>query len=312
MKKGVVLRSTGSSYSIESEGNLYYCKLKGKMRLENIKSTNPVAVGDNVIFEVDNTSKKYEGKIIEIGYRKNYIVRKSVNLSKQTHIIASNIDQAILMITIEDPVTTTNFIDRFLVSANAYNIDVVLLFNKLDIYSKESMIRYHDLSSIYENIGYECLGLSVVNDDLHKLKVLMKDKINVISGHSGVGKTSLINKLQPGLNLATNEISKQFKQGKHTTTYSQMFDLDFGSAIIDTPGIKGFGLVEINNLELGNFFPEFLKFKQKCKYNDCMHLNEPGCQIKIALNKKLISESRYNSYLSMLKYDDYSYRVKKI
>ncbi len=307
--EALVVKSTGSNYSVKlNNGLIVECKIRGKFRFNNIKSTNPIVVGDKVFVIKDNN----DWIIDSLLERKNYIIRKSVNLSKQIHIIASNIDQAILMITIEDPVTTTNFIDRFLVSANAYNIDVVLLFNKLDIYSKESMIRYHDLSSIYENIGYECLGLSIVHDDLYKLKVLMKDKINVISGHSGVGKTSLINKLQPGLNLATNEISKQFKQGKHTTTYSQMFDLDFGSALIDTPGIKGFGLVEINNLELGNFFPEFLKFKQKCKYNDCMHLNEPGCQIKIALNKKLISESRYNSYLSMLKNDDYSYRVKKI
>ncbi len=306
--QGVVTKSTGSWYTVKTEdGVLRECRIKGKFRIQGIKSTNPVVVGDYVLVQ----KKADNWIIVDLQERKNYIVRKSVKLSKQTHIIAANVNQAILVITIESPVTTTDFIDRFLVSAKAYNVDVLLLFNKLDIYSEEAMEAQKSLRSVYEKIGYKCFSLSVLNDDLKQIKFYMQGKVNVISGHSGVGKSTLINKLQPGLALATKEISKQHKQGQHTTTFSEMHELDFGATIIDTPGIRGFGLVEIEKQELGDYFPDFFALKSKCKFHNCIHVNEPHCAVKDAISEGEIANSRYKSYLSMLVGEEEYYRTNK-
>ena len=303
---GVVIKSTGSWYFVKLENNdLLECRLKGKFRTKGIKSTNPVVVGDKV--KVEQSDDSY--MIVKLYERKNSIVRKSVNLSKQTHIIASNIDQAILMITLIDPVTTTTFIDRFLISANAFGVEVILLFNKTDLYKNEQKLQQEVLQNIYKNIGYTSVSVSALKDDLSEVKDIMKGKINLIAGHSGVGKSTLINKLQPNLNINTKEVSESYNQGQHTTTFSELHELDFGASIIDTPGIRGFGLVEIKKNEIGNYFPEFFKLKGECKFHNCIHLNEPNCAVKEAFVKDEISESRYFSYLSMLEEEDENYRI---
>lgn len=306
--QGVVIKSTGSWYTVKTEdGILRECRIKGKFRIQEIKSTSPLVVGDCVTVQEDGDN----WMIVDLQERKNYIVRKSVNLSKQIHIIAANINQAILVVTIQSPVTTTGFIDRFLASARAYSVDVLLLFNKLDIYSEEAMESQKALRFLYEKIGYKCFSLSVLNDDLTEVKSLMQGKVNVISGHSGVGKSTLINKLQPGLSLATKEISKQHQQGQHTTTFSEMHELDFGAAIIDTPGIRGFGLVEMEKQELSDYFAEFFALKADCKFHNCIHVNEPHCAVKDAIEEGEIANSRYKSYLSMLEEEEEHYRTNK-
>jgi len=303
---GVVIKSTGSWYLVKSEcDDLLECRLKGKFRIKGIKSTNPIVVGDKVNVEKSDDSFM----IVKLYDRKNSIVRKSVNLSKQTHIIASNIDQAILMITLIAPVTTTTFIDRFLISANAFGVDVILLFNKTDLYTSSEIELQNTLINIYSEIGYKSISVSALKDDLQKVKSLMKGKINLISGHSGVGKSTLINKLQPDLNINTKEISNSYNQGQHTTTFSELHELDFGASIIDTPGIRGFGLVEIEKKEIGNYFPEFFKLKGECKFHNCIHLNEPNCGVKEAVIKNEIAESRYFSYLGMLEEEEENYRT---
>ena len=297
---GVVIRTTGKRYTVKSNnGEILQCRLKGKFRIKGIKSTNPIVVGDKV--EVEQKSEFW--MIVKLQERKNYILRKSVNLSKQTHIIASNIDQAILMVTIQNPITSTGFIDRFLAAAQSYGIEVLIIFNKLDIYDKQMMQKQKQLRQMYEQIGYDCIALSALHDDLTKVITAMKNKVNVIAGHSGVGKSTLINKLHPTLNLATKEISDSHKQGKHTTTFSELHDLPFSGSIIDTPGIKGFGLVDIKKQELGDYFREFLAVNKKCKFHNCIHFNEPDCAIKSALQKGTIFESRYKNYLGMLEED---------
>ena len=303
---GVIIKSTGSWYIVKSDaGNLFKCRLIGRFRNENIKSTNPVVVGDNVKIQKRNNNFI----ITELYDRKNAIIRKSVNLSKQTHVIAANIDQAILMITLDSPVTTTNFIDRYLVSANAFGVDVVLLFNKLDLHNEKSRAKHEILVSVYSKIGYKCISTSVTQGDLSQIKNIMKSKINLISGHSGVGKSSLINSLQEGLNIDTNDISDSYNQGQHTTTFSELYELDFGASLIDTPGIRGFGLVEIKKNEIANYFPEFFNLKGDCKFNNCIHLNEPSCEIKRAIKDGQIAESRYLSYLSMLDEEEENFRT---
>ena len=301
MKKGVVLRFTGSYYSVESEGNLFSCKLKGKMRLQNIKSTNPIAVGDNVIFEVNDATKKHEGKIIDIGFRKNYIVRKSVNLSKQTQIIASNIDLALLMVTVNNPKTYTTFIDRFLLSAAAYHIPVIILFNKIDSFTIEQLKDLESLKKIYDDIGYKTHKISAKkNQNIGKLKKILVNKISMISGNSGVGKSTFINTLEPEINLKTAPISNQHLQGKHTTTFAEMHILKNGIKIIDTPGIKGFGIVDIKPGEIGNYFPEIFINQGKCKFKNCLHKNEPECAIISRVKDGSISKSRYKSYINLI------------
>ena len=246
--------------------------------------------------------------IVDLFERKNYIVRKSVNLSKQTHIIASNIDQLLLMVTLINPITTTTFIDRVLVSANAFGVDTVLVFNKIDLHDLHVGEENNKLAGVYEKIGYKTISLSVLKNDLSAIKDLMKGKINLVSGHSGVGKSTLINKLQPDLHIDTKEVSGTYNQGQHTTTFSELHELDFGASIIDTPGIRGFGLVKIEKNEIANFFPEFFALRNKCKYHNCIHLNEPACRVKAALDQNEIAHSRYLSYLGMLE-ENGSYRL---
>ncbi len=304
--QGVVIKSTGSWYIVKTDdGELLNCRIRGKFRMQDIKSTNPIVVGDKVLL----SQEKDSFLIDELLDRKNIIVRKSVNLSKQTHILASNIDQAILVITMQSPQTSTGFIDRFLVSAQAYGVDVVLLFNKTDLYDKATLVLLEERRSIYEKIGYCCLSKSTLNDDLSDIKELMQDKVNIISGHSGVGKSTLLNSIQPNLNITTQEISEQHQQGQHTTTFSEMHDLDFGASIIDTPGVRGFGLIEMDKYELGDYFVEFFKLKSNCKFNNCLHINEPKCAVKLALENGEIAPSRYKSYLNMLEQDEESFRI---
>jgi ribosome biogenesis GTPase len=278
--------------------------------LDGIKSTNPIAVGDYVDFELEKNSDVITGVINNICERKNYVLRKSVNLSKQTHILASNIDIVFLIITISSPVTSTNFIDRFLLTSNAYSINTVLLFNKIDLLDEAEKKVLKKLIEIYTNIGYKCFEISAKNQyNTDKVKFLMKDNISMFGGHSGVGKSTLINSLQPNLNLRTNNISVQHSQGQHTTTNAELFDLDFGAKIIDTPGIRGFGIVDFNKGDIKNYFPEFYKLINQCKFNDCMHVNEPKCIVKQYVEDGKIAISRYENYLQILEDDKSSYRV---
>ena len=307
MKNGLVIKSTGSWYTVEDENKeCFECKIKGNFRIKGIKSTNPVAVGDHVKFTVQSTKNSEKiGLITNISERRNYIIRKSPNLSKQSHIIAANIDQAILIATIDYPVTTTTFIDRYLASAEAYKIPVLLVFNKADRYNSAQKIELNNLVNIYEAIGYKCLLTSTVTGEgLIMLKEAVKNKVNVFNGHSGVGKSTLLNMLQPGLNLKTDDISDFHKTGKHTTTYSSLFRLDFGGYIIDTPGIKGFGMLDMEPWEISHYFSEIFKYSEKCQYNNCSHTHEPDCAVKAAVDAGEIANSRFTSYLGLLKNDD--------
>ena len=308
---GIVYKSTGSWYTVKSEkGDFIECRMKGKFRMKGIKSTNPIAVGDVVDFELDENSDAVTGTIHNIHDRKNYIVRKSVNLSKQIHIIASNIDQVFLLITIDNPPTTTSFIDRFLVTAEAYGIETVLVFNKIDTLNEATLDEQLYMQHVYQEIGYRCLRVSSTEGKgVEELKQLMLGKVSMFSGHSGVGKSTLVNALEPALHLKTKNISEQSKQGQHTTTFAEMYDLSFGAKIIDTPGIKGFGIVDMEKEEIGGYFPEFFKLKDQCKFNNCLHKEEPHCAIKAALENDEIAWSRYNSYLKILEGDEEHYRT---
>ena len=308
---GTVYKSTGSWYFVKSEkGELYQCRIKGKFRIKGIKSTNPIAVGDSVEFDIERKGDEEIGVIKLIHERANHIVRKSVNLSKQTQVIASNIDLAFLLITINNPPTLTTFIDRFLVTAQAYSIKVILVFNKIDSYKEEGKGEIAYLKDIYETIGYTCVEVSAIkNINLNTIKNLMKGKTSLFSGHSGVGKTTLLNALEPGLNLKTKQISDQHQQGQHTTTFAEMFDLSFNAKIIDTPGIKGFGVVAIDKEELGDYFTEFFALKSACKFHNCIHVNEPQCAVKEALEDEKVSWSRYKSYLQILEGEEENYRT---
>lgn len=308
---GVVYKSTGSWYMVRSDdGAFHQCRIKGKFRMKGIKSTNPIAVGDSVVFDLETKGDEEVGVIKDIQERRNFIVRKSVNLSKQTHIIAANIDQVFLMITINNPPTLTTFIDRFLVTARAYSIDAVLVFNKIDTYEIEERAEILYLKDIYEAIGYQCIEVSATTSkNVEKVKELMKGKVSMFAGHSGVGKTTLVNAIEPSLDLKTKEISDQHKQGQHTTTFAEMFDLSFDAKIIDTPGIKGFGVVDIEKEELGDYFPEFFALKSECKFNNCIHMKEPQCAVKEALEEEIISWSRYKSYLQIIEGEEEHYRT---
>ncbi len=298
--EGIVYKSTGSWYLIKCNNDFFECRIKGKIRLKDLDTTNPIAVGDNVIFEKDS-KEEGQGIISEILPRKNYIIRKSVKLSKQSHIIASNIDLTLLLITKDNPPTSFNFIDRFLVTCEAYQIPVILVFNKIDTYNEEDISRISEIESIYKSIDYQCIRISAkYGQGVNKISNYMQNKVCLLSGHSGVGKSTLINKINPELDLKTKEISISNNQGKHTTTYAEMYDLKENIRIIDSPGIKGFGLVDISKNELGDYFPEFFKRKMKCKFHNCMHINEPGCEIKKGVENKTISESRYSSYIDLL------------
>jgi len=308
---GIVYKSTGSWYTVKtSNGKTYECRMKGRFRLDGIKSTNPISVGDYVDFKLETKNHQETGVIHSIHERQNYIVRKSVNLSKQTHIIASNIDQVFLLVTINNPPTFTSFIDRFLVSSEAYSVKTILLFNKIDAYDEDTLLEVKYLAALYRNIGYECIGISAkTGKNIDKVKQLMEGKVSMFTGHSGVGKSTLVNAIEPGLSLKTKEISSQHMQGQHTTTFAEMFDLDFDAKIIDTPGIKGFGVVDMEKEEVGDYFPEFFKLKQDCKFNNCLHLKEPKCAVKQALDNDELAYSRYKSYLQILEGEDEHYRT---
>ena len=294
---GTVYKSTGSWYKVKLEnGKFIDCRLLGKFREKNIKSTNPVCVGDVVKLNNNKNTPQIEF-ILE---RKNYLIRKSVKLSKQFHIIASNIDICFLIITVKNPETSTMFIDRFLASTFSYNIDTVLLFNKVDDASDKEDNTLKTFLATYQSAGYDCLKISGKKGiNIDKLKLIMKGKSCVFSGHSGVGKSTLINRLDSKINIKTLPISKSNLSGQHTTTFSEMHDLEFGSRIIDTPGIKGFGLFDVSNFELKDFFKEFISVEQ-CKFNNCLHHNEPGCNVKILVENGLISRSRYDNYIQLL------------
>ncbi len=307
---GTVYKSTGSWYTVKTDnGKIYECRIKGKFRIKGIKSTNPVAVGDMVDFKIEANNDQKTGVIENIHERQNYIIRKSVNLSKQTHIIASNIDVVFLLVTLNNPTTFTTFIDRFLITAEAYGIRAVLLFNKIDTYNEDELVEVKYLAALYRKVGYECIGISAKTaKNVDKVKSIMESNVSMFSGHSGVGKSTLINTIEKGFSLKTAEISNQHQQGQHTTTFAEMFDLSFDAKIIDTPGIKGFGVVDMDKEELGDYFPEFFELKSECKFNNCLHINEPKCAVKIALDNEKIAWSRYKSYLQILEGEEEHYR----
>jgi len=308
---GTVYKSTGSWYTVKTDdGTIYKCRIKGKFRLKGIKSTNPIAVGDVVDFTAEDKNNEETGVIHNIHDRMNYIIRKSVNLSKRIHIIASNIDQVFLLITLNNPPTFTSFIDRFLATAEAYNVKAVLLFNKVDTYNEEELLDVKYMAALYREIGYECVGVSALEGrNIDKVKNMMLGKTSMFVGHSGVGKSTLVNTIEPGLDIKTKEISSQHSQGQHTTTFAEMFDLSFDARIIDTPGIKGFGIVDMEKEEITDYFPEFFALKQDCKFNNCLHIEEPHCAVKKALENADIAYSRYKSYVQMIEGDDEHYRV---
>ncbi len=297
--KGLVIRNTGSWYTVlTDDGETVESKIKGNFRLKGIRSTNPVAVGDRV-----GIVRNQEGTafINEIDDRRNYIIRKSPNLSKQSHIIAANVDQAVLIATINFPTTSTTFIDRFLASAEAYRIPVLLVFNKTDLMDEDDRHIQEMMVALYENIGYTCLQVSAATGQgLDELKALLQDKVSVFSGNSGVGKSTLLNQLIPGLSLRTAEISEAHKMGMHTTTFSEMIPLPEGGWVIDTPGIKGFGTFDMEPGEICGYFREIFHFSKDCRFGNCTHTHEPGCAVLKALEDHYIAASRYNSYVSML------------
>lgn len=309
--QGTVYKSTGSWYTVKAENSEFYeCRIKGKFRIKGIKSTNPVAVGDIVEFELTEIGGETVAVITAIKDRKNYIIRKSVKLSKQTHIIAANLDQVFLLVTLNNPPTFTSFIDRFLVTAEAYDIPVILLFNKMDGYDEDEMVEVNYLIQLYRSIGYNCIEIAAkTGENVDKVKSLMLDKTSMFAGHSGVGKSTLVNALEPGLQLKTAKISEQHLQGQHTTTFAEMYDLLFGARIIDTPGIKGFGIVDMEKDEIGDYFPEFFELKSQCRFNNCLHLDEPKCAVKAALDEDKIAWSRYRSYVQMVMGEEENYRV---
>jgi len=308
LEKGLVLKSTGSRYRVlRDDGSVIDCSVKGKLRIRELRTTNPIAVGDNVMYE---TEKKMEpGIITGVLDRKNYILRKASNLSKHSQIIAANIDQVFLMITIILPETPVEFIDRFLITAEAYRVPAKIIINKTDLYGEDEFEKLEYLEKLYTKIGYECIRLSL-NDPsgAEPVRLLMKNRISLISGNSGVGKTTLLNRLNPALNLKTEEISGYHKQGKHITTFPEMHQMPFGGFVIDTPGIRGFGVVDMERNEIYHFFREIFRVSASCRFNNCLHLDEPGCQVRAAVESGEIDFLRYKSYLNIMDGDDRKYR----
>jgi ribosome biogenesis GTPase / thiamine phosphate phosphatase len=297
--KGRVTKSTGSWYIVKlDDGTALPCRIKGLFRTKGIKSTNPVAVGDWVEVEPESDGK---GVITKLYDRKNYIIRRSVNLSKRTQIIASNIDQAVLITSLVSPKTMPGFVDRFLITAEAYNIPAVIIFNKTDLYNPDEMAELEYLEVVYGQAGYKTLRTSATKQiNIEAFKNILKDKTSLISGNSGVGKSTLVNAAEYGLNLRTQQISDYHQQGMHTTTFAEMFDLSFGGAVIDTPGIKGFGLVEMDKAEIGDYFPEIFNLKKKCRFHNCLHINEPGCAVLQAVENNELAPTRYESYFNII------------
>jgi ribosome biogenesis GTPase len=297
--QGLITKSTGSWYQVQTpDGQKIDCRIKGKFRIKDITTTNPIAVGDIVDFEME--PDREDGVITNLHQRKNYIIRKAINLSKQAQIIAANLDQAILVVTLASPRTSLGFIDRFLVTAEAYDIPARLVFNKLDLFSDEGLEVLADYKAIYEDIGYPCFEVSAIEGtNISQVQALLKDKVTLFSGHSGVGKSSLINVLLPELDLRTHMISDWSDKGMHTTTFAEMFELPQGGFIIDTPGIRELGVIDIEKQELGHFFPEMRERMNQCRFNNCRHINEPGCAVLEALEEGEITLSRYESYLSI-------------
>lgn len=308
--KGTVLKSTGSWYSVMLEnGNVLQCRLKGKFRTHGIKSTNPVAVGDHVRVELENDES--QALITELFDRKNYIIRKSVNLSKRTHIIAANIDQALLVVSMVSPKTLPGFIDRFLATSEAYSIPAIVVFNKLDLYGEAERADLAYFELVYRQAGYQTVQTSALNhNSAEQIVALLQDKVTLLGGNSGVGKSTLINAIEPALQLKTQDISETHQQGMHTTTFAEMHPLSFGGFVIDTPGIRGFGLVDMEKAEVGDYFPEIFRLKSKCKFNNCLHINEPGCAVLDALENDEIAPTRYRSYTNIIfgTDDDETYR----
>lgn len=303
MDRGTVIKSTGSWYQVYSDaGTVVQCRLRGQYRLKGLRSTNPVAVGDKVAFEYEPHGES--GVITEISDRHNFIIRKATNLSKASHIIAANIDQAVLVATLDQPRTSTGFIDRFLVTAEAYHIPVMIVFNKVDLYDETLLNAMKKLEQVYQNASYETMNVSALTKQgIDPLKQRLADKVSLFSGHSGVGKSALLNAIDPALKLRTGEISTIHNKGKHTTTFAEMFQLGFGGWIVDTPGIKEFGLHDFEYETLSHRFPEMRQLMHSCKYANCTHVHEPGCAVRNAVEIGLIAGFRYHNYINMLNND---------
>lgn len=298
--EGIVIQSTGSWYSVlNTDGEVTECKLKGSFKIKGIKTTNPLAVGDKVVYHT--MQEENTGLITGILPRKNHIIRKATKLSKESHILAANLDQAIMIATLAEPRTSTGFIDRFLITAEAYHIPAIIIFNKIDIYNDKVKRSMEDLQKVYNAAGYPCYQVSALTgENMDEVKKLLIDKISLVAGHSGVGKSALINFLEPGLDLKTQAISRVHSKGVHTTTFARMFLLSFGGFIIDTPGIKEFGLIELEKSTLAERYPEMRALMHDCRYSNCTHLHEPGCAVKQAVRDGKLSEVRYNGYLRIM------------